>query len=89
MQVDTENMSLNSCDGSVTAFRRMCPDSKITQNFTVEKLKASYVVNHGEDYVVCFESLNKIARRWQMELVDRFWDANRQNPIGIVVSRLI
>lgn len=71
LQVVTGKMSLNSCDETSAAFKTMFPDSKIAQNFTMGKTKASYVINHGlapyfkesllndikqcSDYVVCFD----------------------------------
>lgn len=71
LQVVIGKMSLNSCDETSLVFKKMFPDSKIAQSFSMGKTKASYVINHGlapyfqdvlqnyikgcSDYVVCFD----------------------------------
>lgn len=47
LEVVTGKMSLNSCDETSAAFKRMFPDSKIAQSFCMGKTKASYLINHG------------------------------------------
>lgn len=92
-----QGYSYFSCNESGDLFRKMFPDSKIAENFKMERNKLSYVISHGlgpffhndlvrdikqsERFVLCFDEQKNNQNNKQLDLLLKYWSAEKQGVV--------
>ena len=89
--------SYKSCDEAADLFRTMFPDSKIADQFSMERTKMSYVISHGlwpyfhddlvrevkrcERFVLCFDEQTNNQNLKQLDLLLKYWSIVKKNVV--------
>jgi hypothetical protein len=89
--------SYRSCDDLGDLFRSMFPDSRIAENYKMERIKLSYVISHGlgpffhrnlvqdikkcERFVLCFDEQKNHQNSKQLDLLLKYWSVEKQGVV--------
>ena len=73
-KVAEEDYSFRSCDDTQLVFKKMFPDSAISQKFTLSQKKASYVIKHALGPLVASDLCKDITKKSWLFYNYVWWD---------------